>query len=304
MWPTIKRKNNIGVSFNDDFWAWWGPTYMVYFNEELFNDTKDIKGIICMYCSIMEIEFNNEEIAMALEYQCGDFGYHSVLFSYEEFPKLKSTSTWNYYVYPGFDTDNDSVFKLYQDKLEGKSTDEMYLEYLEDTIFYIHYLSTSEREQFRKNIGLDLLEYRKYLEGVTKLLLSLPLEMRGSITKQLYDFSSFTSIIAKVPREYLNDKVPDIKIAFNYDYSVAISEEKKNDLNTIYQNSRDFFLDYTVQFEEFKSKAFEYDEESGKIIESEKWETCLKPIYGFVRNQNGKPVFEKKEDKKYIKSKT
>ena len=73
-------------------------------------------------------------------------------------------------------------------------------------------------------------------------------------------------------------------------------------MNAIYQNSRDFFLNDTVQFEEFKSKALEYDEESGKVIESEKWETCLKPIYGFVRNQDGKPVFKKNEDKKYIKS--
>lgn len=117
MWPPIKRENNIGVCFDEKFWEYWGPSNLFYFNENIFQDNREIKCIFCTYEPHRSIQFKAEEIAIGLCYECGDFGEHTVLFSYVEEPSLVCNHNWDYCVYSDFSSDYFELLNLWQEQV-------------------------------------------------------------------------------------------------------------------------------------------------------------------------------------------
>ncbi len=115
MWPEIIKENNIGIKLKNEFWNEWGPTHMFYFNPNLWDDTKEIKSIYCIYLYHHRVQFDAKEIAMGLHYECGEFGQHVALFSYQEIPNITySESAWRYCVFPVIHTDIEEQILLYQ----------------------------------------------------------------------------------------------------------------------------------------------------------------------------------------------
>ena len=294
MWPALKKKDNIAINFDNNFWKEWGPTHMIYFNKELFNDNKDIKSIYCMYRSFDRIKLNPKEIAMALEYECGDFGEHTVLFSYEEIPNPNYCEGWNYYIFPNFDTENNEDISLYYNKLTCKDKDETYLRFLENQILNTFNLTPLEREKLRRSIGLNMEEYKKYLEKVEQLMISLTLEDYYKIKEQLQDFSSFKLIVSSLSKKITNIKNYDIKREFESTYSRIASSPIINDLNCIYHNTRELFLENVVQIESILVPEKEIDRITYKLVETGNMERIWKRVYGSVENQDGVAVFKKK----------
>ena len=112
MWPVIMRENNIGKNFDPDFWRNWGPTEVKYLDESV---EKKIQSIYCMYKSYETIKIDDlSSIAMVLTYECGEFGEHTIVFSYDKVPRITYNSSWDYCVFPDFDSEDDMDIRLYK----------------------------------------------------------------------------------------------------------------------------------------------------------------------------------------------
>lgn len=115
MWPGIIRdENKIGIKFDPDFWVEWGPTEVKY-SDNRANKKRKIQSISCIYDRFGNIKIDDKNsIALALEYECGDFGSHSVFFSYDKTPKITYPEFWEYLVFKDFDSDDKDEILLYQ----------------------------------------------------------------------------------------------------------------------------------------------------------------------------------------------
>lgn len=319
MWPNIKRENKIGKSFDEDFWAYWGPSSMFFFNQNLFNDEKEIKSIYFMYVPCHEIKFNPEEIAMGIIYQCGDFGEHTALFSYSELPNIEHNKHWDFCVFPEVSTDIDTWIQLKESWIknrQGKLTErQVYREYLEYYLFQ-NYIP---KEEFREKSENIIEEYRKLhpdisceeayirlLEKLGKKSSILNYENRQDWIKRCaecckngdkVDFDKLIlEFINKVP-DKPKEKEDDLQKHFER-ISKAVKSSENNDLNSIFRNCRDYFVDKVVKFEERQIDEIKYDQNLQKYIKTGKKEKAFEPIEGkIVKKEDGKLYFERNEPK-------
>lgn len=220
MWPEIYRKNNIGVAFDPNFWKNWGPTYMVYFHPDLFKDKK-INSIYCLWQPFTTIEFN-KDIAMVLEYACGEFGEHCTFFSYKDVPDIEHLRCEDYYVLPTFETLEEDVLTIYNGILMKKNKEELYIAYLEDHLFTLQALSFRQRKKIQDTLGLKLEEYRDYLEKAIALVSQIPTKSRIPIIKKLYDFSKLPTIISCLETEYPATEKKPLRDQFEKKYERAL----------------------------------------------------------------------------------
>lgn len=266
MWPDIKRNNKVGIKFDEKFWDYWGPSRMFYFNPELFNDEKDIKSICLKYLGPCDFEFEPSEIAMGLVYDCGEFGQHTVLFSYEDIPKItQECNSWNHYVLPHIETDDDLLVKLYNYKmlkLEGKMTEsQMYIRYLEDTVLdyngdaqwfrrlsqnilnaYIKKHPTIEEEKayqiLLENIVLRLKDYKNTFN------------IRKSINKCKTNSRRFDRTIYEIMNMEVDTLLQEKGIENKYQSGLKLLDmlKEENDLNAIFRNCRELFLNNVIEY--------------------------------------------------------
>lgn len=277
MWPEIKRENKKGIKFDEDFWRRWGPSKMFYFNPHLFDDTRTIKSINSLYLTHTSITFNPEEIAMGLIYECGEFGEHTTLFSYVDIPKLKyEENCWRSYVLPSFSTDIDTLVDLYNYKIlenNGQMSEEqVYQNYMEDTILSHH----SDKKMLLREACKELVEnykidhqslkvdlevlYAKLLEEIIEKgnwlkfsCLDRPMNWQEEWTKAIKgskkEVKELILDILKLPSNKKKD-TPTAKQ--KYQQELAFLNKEDNDLNSIFYQTRDIFLNHAVQFEASK----------------------------------------------------
>lgn len=167
MWPTIKYEEGIGIKFKEDFWEVWGPSSMFYYNDKIFDDSKDIKSIYLMYNDHMSVKFDKNEIAMGLKYQCGEFGEHTVLFSYVTRPKIENPNIWNHYVFPYVETDQ-TLNEFYQNNIKRQVLSKKLqpkiaiIRYMENYIFKCDSLDESIQVRIKLLSKRILTYYQKY----------------------------------------------------------------------------------------------------------------------------------------------
>ena len=298
MWPEIYRKNNIGVAFDPNFWKNWGPTYMVYFHPDLFKDKK-INSIYCLWQPFTTIEFNKEDIAMVLEYACGEFGEHCTFFSYKDVPDIEHLRCEDYYVLPTFETLEEDVLTIYNGILMKKNKEELYIAYLEDHLFTLQALSFRQRNKLQDTLELKLEEYQDYLEKAIALVSQIPTKSRIPIIKKLYDFSKLPTIISCLETEYPATEKKPQRDQFEKKYERYNSPflNNPNDLNSIFQYARDQHLERAMQYREKEVPEITFDPISKKLVQTEKMTTVFETTYGSVGLENGIATFkEKKRD--------
>lgn len=310
MWPNIIRKGKTGVKFDENFWDNWGPSQMFYFNPGLFNDERKIKSIYFKYLNHNQFEFDPNEIAMGLIYECHEFGEHTVLFSYSEIPNITTNlHSWDHYVLPYFETDDNRLVNMYNNRklmLEGKmSKTEMYIKYLEDIIIMGH---NNSRQIFR-NLCHSILN--EYIHSHTNIKPEMVYQtLLESIVSRILDSDDSTTIFSDIHKCYENGKdfpkiingIMDIKLDENllkekikYEYSKRLKEldslQEENDLDSIYRECRDLFLNRVVQYkEEPIAPSFVFN----KYFDKE-----VVPYFGrIVKDADGKPIFEEIEREK------
>ena len=303
MWPEIYRKNNVGVIFDPNFWRNWGPTHMVYFHPDLFPDDKKINSIYCLWQPFTTIDFNKEDIAMVLEYACSEFGEHCTFFSYKDIPDIEHSRCEDYYVLPTFETLEEDVLTIYNGILMKKTKEELYISYLEDHLFTLQALSFRQRKQVQDTLGLNLEEYRKYLEKAIALISQLPIESRIQIIKKLYDFSQLPTIISCLETEYPKTEIKSLRNHFEEKYNRYNNPfwNNANDLNSIFRHARDQHLNYAMQYIEKEVPEITFDPISEKLIQTGKMTTSFEIVYGSVGLENGVATFKEKK-KNYSKS--
>jgi hypothetical protein len=270
MWPEIVGENKKGVKFNESFWSEWGPSRMCFFNKSIFDDTKDIKSIYCMYEPIQSIKFNQDEIAMALTYDCADFGEHTVLFSYSDLPEIQHSGTWDFCVFEDLDTDNAELINLYSCMLlqqRGDITEEdVYKKFLEKKFQLGDEIST-----FSRLSGNIIKSYLKINPTVTenqayiRFLENLYQRAKGSgnfygVSRKILDCcknepENFDKVIYEIFEQNQPQQI-DKNIAkesfCNIKYFLKQCKNRvNNDLNSIFINCREFFKD-KVEKMEFK----------------------------------------------------
>ncbi len=304
MWPEIQRKNHVGVNFKPNFWKIWGPTYMVYFHPDLFSKDKKINSIYCFWQPFTTVEFNKEDIAMVLEYGCGDFGNHCIFFSYKDVPDIEHSRYVNYYVLPTFETLEEDVLNIYNGILMKKNNEELYVTYLEDHLFTLQALSSGQRKQLQDKLGFQLEEYRDYLEKAIALVSQIPMESRTPIIKKLYDFSNLPTVISCLETEYPETEKKSLRDQFEKNYESYHSPfmNYPNDLNSIFQHARDQHLDCVMLYIEKEVPEITYDPITNKLVQTEKTTTVFETIYGSVSLENDVATFkEKKRDYSKLK---
>lgn len=311
MWPDIKRENGIGIKFNEEFWDNWGPTNMCYFNPELFNDEKKIKSIYCMYLSYGCIKFKPEEIAMGLVYECGDFGQHTVLFSYEDIPNIEHAKIWDYCVFENLETEMPNLINLYNYnilKQQGKMSDEdIYINFLEDYI--VGY--DIDKEVFR-NLCDNILKayiknnpsvtydeaYKRFLENISERILgenepyTFLKPIRDCCTENSDEFDK--TILDIIKQTKIDKESPNkIRERFNKSLEMFEMSSVNNDLNSIFRNCRDLFLDKAIRYSSYETDEIIYDENDHKFVKTGNKIDAIKEIFGIVKkDNNGKAVFE------------
>lgn len=323
MWPNVERKNGVGVKFDEQFWNYWGPTKMFYFNSELFNDKKRIKSIYCMYLPHHNIKFNQDEIAMGLHYECGDFGEHTVLFSYEEIPNIEHNRIWDFCVFDDLETDAADLINLHNysvQKSHGEITEKhMYKNYLEDYILQ----DEIDRELFRgvcQNIVKAYIKnnptvseeeaYIRFLENICQRICGY--SEPYNLIKKIKDCcrekkEDFDKTILEIIKETQIDKNKPNILRERYEHSLSMIEKmrKPNDLNSIFQNCRELFTEQVVQYVNNEQDEIDYDFEQNKFIKTGKKIIVPIPIEGrVIRDEDKKAVFESKvkerEDEKRV----
>lgn len=313
MWPGIERNNGVGTNFEEKFWDYWGPTKMFYFNPEIFDDNKKIKSIYCMYLPFSEIKFNENEIAMGLHYECGDFGQHTVLFSYEEIPNIEHNKIWDYCVFENLDTDLQNYIDLHNYKVlekRGEMTEtEVYQNFLEDYIVQ----DCIDKNLFRilsENIVKAYLNMNptiSYNEAYIKFLENLC--QRISKQSEPYEFikkiedcckekpEEFDKTILEIIQQTQIDKSESNIMRKRYKKTLEILEEMncENDLNSIFQNCRELFLQDVVKYDIVEQESVDYDFEKKAFVKTGEKIKVHIPSYGIlVKDENQKAVFQEK----------
>lgn len=313
MWPEIERNNGIGIKFNKEFWNNWGPSKMFYFNQEIFDDSKKIKSIYCMYLPHSEIKFDESEIAMGLHYECGEFGEHTVLFSYKEIPNIEHIKIWDYCVFEDMDTDNLEYINLHNFRVlekQGKITEkEVYQNFLENYII---------EDRFDVKIFRTLSEniIRAYLENNSTVNYEdAYLMFLQNLCQRIYGYSNNGELIEKIAdccikkREEFDETILEIMnktqidksesniMKKKYEETLKILEymKKENDLDSIFQSCRELFLQNVVQYQIIEQDDLEYDFDKKTVIKSGKKIRVNKPIYGIlIKDENQKPIFKER----------
>ncbi|MCI8699851.1 MAG: hypothetical protein HFJ47_00735 [Clostridia bacterium] len=306
MWPSIIKKGGTGIKFDENFWDIWGPSNMFYFNPELFNDERKIKSIYFKYLNHNQLEFDPSEIAMGLIYECHEFGEHTVLFSYNEIPNITTNlHSWDHFVLPYFETDDNRLVNMYNDRklmLEGKmSKTEMYIKYLEGIIIY---WDNNSRQIFRNlchsilneyihshtNIKPEMV-YQTFLESiVSRILVSDDSLTICSSIQRCYESKDFLKIINGIMDIKLDENL--LKERIKCEYSKHLKEldflQEENDLDSIYRECRDLFLNRVVQYKE--------EHIDSSLVFNTYFDTDLVPYFGrIVKDADGKPIFEEIE---------
>lgn len=301
MWPDIKyRKENkkrVGYEFDSEFWKLWGPTLMYYYNENIYDDSKPIKSIYCMYNHHNTVEFIPEEIAMALKYECGDFGEHIVLFSYVDYPKLDYTHTWNWYVYPEGCLLSETDILLKKLSLEMKSgnmsKEQAYLTYLERTIIKeeksLYELSEKIIRIIRKSHPdiSDEEAYKMLLEkiffhgyengGIGKINTSNRFDFEKSVYKVITEYEP---ILKCEPLEKFEKDLEWLEI-----------DKEKNDLDSIFRQCREYFKNRVQKDCKIITNVPIWDKETFTHIGTEEQEVEI-GVDGYIeKDEQGKVIF-------------
>lgn len=169
MWPVIVREKNIGQRFEERFWDLWGPLEKFYTNPDIEDHSRVIKNIFCTYEPHQDIVFKKEDIALGLNYACGEFGEHTILFSYEKTPEIHCKHIWDCYIMSDFRTESSGVYALYTIQ-DHCSKEELYVKYLE-----LQLVSEGETEKLKRVLEKSV--YAKessYLEVLEQILLHAP----------------------------------------------------------------------------------------------------------------------------------
>lgn len=160
MWPPIiKDKNGIGIKLDSKFWDLWGPSRIIKYHKDLFLTKRKIKSIYCIYLDFREVQvLNEDDLAMVVEYECGEFGNHCIIFSYDSIPPIEyKRDSWSYFIYPEFDIECGSGVDRFRQRLmslgfkdiPAKTQVALYLEYLEAEVIPDGF----NVEEFRKMIN-------------------------------------------------------------------------------------------------------------------------------------------------------
>lgn len=311
MWPDIERKNGIGVKFDEKFWDMWGPSSMCYFNPELFNDEKKIKSIYCMYLQYNCIEFKPDEIAMGLHYECGDFGQHTVLFSYEEIPDIKHSRVWDYCVFENLVTDNPEFINLHNYiilKQQGKMSEEdVYMNFLEDYIldddidktFFRDLCDNILKSYIKNNPSVTYEEaYKRFLENICQRISGnseqyILLKSIRDCCREKSD--EFDRIILEIIKQ---TQICPNKMHERYQRVLAGLEKMKieNNLDSIFRNCRELFVDKVVRYSTYEEDEEKYDIIKHEFVNTGRKIEVIKADEGSVeKDENGKAVFKERK---------
>ena len=251
MWPKLERNDNkIGCLFNPEFWDLWGPTKIVHYDSENLNDSRKIQSIYLIDKEYHSIKIpDNKVIAMALTYKCGDFGEHTVIFSYDKQPKITLRHSGNYCIFEDFSSTNVDDINLYNlgvldkdiNKLSKEAQSELYLEYLED--FFRP--ADVERSIFRGRLR-DYINASESFDTYKSLLEVLLERDNGGIyfsdmffSDDLDFFIYLETIQQQIRRKSKDDFFAQMTSAIK-----RIGEQKEiNDLNAIFRNARDLLAE-------------------------------------------------------------
>lgn len=298
MWPIIKRKNDVGYSFDEAFFTEWGPTYMYYFNEDIFCSRNEIKSIVGIYEYSNAIKFDPRDFAMGLHYECGEFGQHVLLFSYEDVPKIDCRGYWKYYVYPNFSGD-DSSTALFNRVILKYGKNFLYEKFLSSLILSDDVLETEKLEKLQKASHkiLDINNISnnpKYINLLEMIYLSLETMKFNERDEWLFDFlnsndSESHKILLKPLKPGINFNREKLKKQYNYINQRLYEKFENNNLNLIFENCRNLFLNDVVQYDEKEKELEDFNGEKQKI-------KILCPKYGSLIKDNDKAIFV--EDKK------
>ena len=297
MWPPVKRENNIGTSLDKSFWNEWGPTYIYYFNSDIFNDDREIKSIFFTYEPFFSVSFDEKEIAMAIHYECGEFGQHIGLFSYVDIPNIKHGEHWDYYVYPNISTDLPN--NIYFNKINiVYGNDNLYELYLGYKIIDKYILLPENYEKLksclRSLLDVDTMDnYINLLEIVAlhgdAVDLSKKLEWSEKFLESCSDIQR-----TKLVNELLNNEVKldrdYIKRQYNDLYEETFDKRENNDLQKIFINCRDLLIGrkLIVQYENEKVMI---PDEFDNLFST----TRFVSTYGELKkDDNNRPVFVKR----------
>ncbi len=313
MWPSIIRENGNGkgIKLDEAHWINWGPSDMFYYNPDLFDDTKKIGSIYCMYLPQSEIKFNPDEIAMGIIYECGDFGQHTVLFSYSECPDLKYNSNWDFCIFSDYSSDMESSIELKEALMKRKNgiikEDEVYQVFLENQVL----LGFVPIETFRKKLNDIIKEYQKIKPGVSeeeayiKLLEklsdksnSLDPETRFELIKRIRESCDESDNLEfnKLMLEYISvptaEGIEDVQEKYNRNLSYVQNQEE-NDLDSMFRNCRDYFLDKAIRYEKKEIDDMDFDPKTFKLIKTGKKRIVHESRPGrIIKGKDGKAKFE------------
>lgn len=293
---------------------------MFYFNPELFDDTKKIKSIYFMYLPEYEIKFNPEEIAMGLTYECGEFGQHTALFSYSEVPNIKHNRVWDFCVFPDFNSDATNLIKLKESLIMRKNDkfadEDIYRIYLEDFVLREH-IPEKDFKRMCRNIISKYIKtnpevsedeaYIKLLEKLGNKMLTLEYGNTYDWIKKCAKASQDDDELEfdKLILEFINKPAQkenniNLKNMFNNDLQIIQNLRENNDLDSIFRNCRDYFLNKAVTFETKEVDEVEFDEKSFEPIKTGKKVKIKQEIPGsIIKSEDGKAKFEPKLEKKY-----
>lgn len=271
MWPNIERYKQgdkyIGFKFTESFWEGWGPSTMYYYNPEIFNDNKHIKLIHCIYDSSEKIKFKNDQVAMAIKYECGEFGEHVVLFCYTDAPDIeyKSKGLWCCSIFDDIETQHPKIYmartlasKIKHGKLSEQQANILYLENLildgENSPETLKKATRNICRYLVNNYGKDETSaYEMCLEKIESKLQQIEFITRDAYRKRIQrelsilkykdsDFvrtQEFDRLINELLAEENQEKCKYTSLADIMEY--IEKSEIYNDLDCIFRNSREYF---------------------------------------------------------------
>lgn len=305
MWPPVKRENNIGTSLDKNFWNEWGPTHIYYFNPDIFNDSRKIKCIFFTYEPYNQVSFLEDEIAMGIHYECGEFGQHIGLFSYVDIPTIKHGEHWDYYVYPNISSDlPDEIYLNKISMIYGH--DNLYELFLGYKIID-KYVLVLENYNKLKLCLMNMLEdksdnnYIKFLEVVALHGDAVELLKKRKWSEQFLETQDEKQRIKLISNVLNNDVLLDknyIKRQYNNAYNGLFNERENNDLNQIFINCRDTLIEAQSVVQHEKA-LFKNSDDFDDLLSDENLSPIynIEDVYGTLEKvSNNKPVFVKRKE--------